>query len=83
MAVTGAGFRSLGPNRGKAGLPWEIETDLEEVDVTVRNLAHESLTATIELQPLRVRIVAVHPRLQRLSIGPKPGIVTEGSRVVR
>jgi hypothetical protein len=83
VTVTGQGFRSFGPNSGKAGLAWEIETDLERVDVTVRNLAHESMKETIELQPGRVRIVVVHPRLQRFSIGPKHGIVTEGNRVVR
>ena len=82
VRVTGVGSRQFGPNRGRAGLPWQIETDQESVNVAVWNSAHETIDRTIELPAGRVQIVVVHPRLQRFSIGPKQGIVTEGSRVV-
>lgn len=82
VRVSGVGSRQFGPNRGRAGLPWQIETDQEIVNVGVWNDAHEKIDRTIELPAGRVQIVVVHPRLQRFSIGPKPGIVTEGSRVV-
>lgn len=89
VCVDGQGCRSFWESMGRAGLPWAIETDQDHVDVVVWSETAklerkwELTRTTVPLHSDRVQIVVVHPRLQRLSVGPKSGVFVESSRVVR
>lgn len=89
VCVDDQGCRSFRESMGRTGLPWQIETDQEQVDVVVwsetakRVRKRELVRKTVPLHPDRVQMVVVHPRLQRFSVGPKSGVFVESSRIVR